>query len=131
MTSPTLRRLRPDDVLQGLVCVSVDRVNRSGWFWYWMTADFRGLGWTSRVASTVADWALTKAGLERLELGHRANNPASGVVARRAGFIHEGTERAEFLVEGKRVDVLTYGRLRSDPSPRYVALPRDDGDGLA
>jgi RimJ/RimL family protein N-acetyltransferase len=56
-------------------------------------------------------------GLERLELGHRVDNPASGAVARAAGFLHEGTEREKFLIGGERVDVLSYGRLATDPAP--------------
>ena len=111
--------------LIGLVCVTVDEANRSGWFWYWMTDTARGRGWTSCAAATVAEWALTRRGLERLELGHRVNNPASGAVARRAGFIKEGTEREKFLVGGQRIDVDTYGRLRADPSPTFDALPMD------
>ena len=111
------------DVLVGLVCVTVDDVNRNGWFWYWIADAARGRGWMSRAAATVAEWALTVRGLERLELGHRVNNPASGVVARRAGFVKEGTEREKFLVSGTRIDVDTYGRLRSDPSPAFDAIP--------
>lgn len=115
-----------DDVLVGLVCVTVDEDNRSGWFWYWMTAGARGRGWTARAAATVAEWALTVRGLERLELGHRVNNPASGVVARYAGFVKEGTEREKFLVGAARIDVDTYGRLRSDPPPSFERIPMSD-----
>lgn len=111
------------DRLVGLVCVTVDEENRSGWFWYWMTDAARGRGWMGRAAATVAEWALTARGLERLELGHRVNNPASGAVALRAGFVKEGTEREKFLVDGERIDVDTYGRLRSDPSPHCEAIP--------
>ncbi|WP_409483397.1 GNAT family N-acetyltransferase [Arsenicicoccus dermatophilus] len=107
-----------DDELVGLVAVNVDHENRSGWFWYWMNASYRGRGWTSAAAVAVANWALGEGGLERLELGHRVNNPASARVALAAGFVHEGTERAKFLVDGQRIDVLTYGRLRTDPWPR-------------
>ncbi len=106
------------DHVVGLVAVTVDARNAIGWFWYWMHGDFRGRGWTSRAAATVANWALAKGGLERLELGHRANNPASASVARAAGFVWEGTQRQKFLVDGVRMDVLTYGRLRSDPVPK-------------
>ena len=59
----------------------------------------------------------------RLELGHRVNNPASGHVARSAGFIKEGTERAKFLIDGQRIDVDTYGRLTTDPHPTYDSIP--------
>lgn len=99
-----------------LVAIAVDDVNKVGWFFYWAHPDARGRGLTKRAAREVADWALDVdgGGLERLELGHRANNPASRAVALAAGFVHEGTERQKFLVDGERVDVLTYGRLRSD-----------------
>ncbi|MCT1998023.1 GNAT family N-acetyltransferase [Brachybacterium muris] len=115
------------DELIGLVAVTVDEENLSGWFWYWMTHHARGRGLTGRAAATVAHWALTERGLERLELGHRVNNPASGAVARRAGFVKEGTERGKFLVDGQRIDVDTYGRLRTDPPPEFAALPMVDG----
>ena len=114
------------DVLVGLICVTVDEGNRSGWFWYWMADGARGRGWTSRAAATVAEWALTIRRLERLELGHRVNNPTSGAVAVRAGFVKEGTERGKFLIDQERVDVDTYGRLRSDPAPTFEAIPMFD-----
>lgn len=112
------------DRLVGLVAVTVDVRNRSGWFWYWMHREFRGRGWTSRAAATLANHALATGEVERLELAHRATNPASASVARAAGFIPEGMERQKLLVEGVRVDVLTYGRLRSASIPATRELHR-------
>ena len=112
-----------DDRLVGLVCVEIDTANRSGWFSSWMSAAARGRGWTSQAAASVANAALTRGGLEGLELGHRVDNPASGAVARAAGFVKEGTERAKFLIGGERIDVDTYGRLRSDPFPETTSFP--------
>lgn len=117
-----------DGPLVGLVALSIDPENRNGWFFYWLHAAHRGRGLAVRSAVSVADRALTPQaeggwGLERLELGHRANNPASGAVARGAGFVQEGLERGKFLLGGQRVDVLTYGRLRSDPVPHLAGLP--------
>lgn len=117
-----------EEALVGLVALSIDRENRSGWFFYWLHAAHRGQGLTAQAAVSVAHRALAAPteggwGLERLELGHRVNNPASGAVARAAGFVQEGTERGKFLLEGTRVDVLAYGRLRSDPSPTLTGLP--------
>ncbi len=108
--------------LVGLVVVSVDPDNRNGWVSYWMHAAHRGRGWTARAVAAVADRQLGAGGLERLELGHRANNPASGAVAAAAGFVQEGVERGKFLVDGRRIDVLTYGRLATDPWPDYRRL---------
>ena len=108
--------------LVGLVGLTVDAGNRNGWFWYWMHAGFRGRGWTSRAAATVADWALTDGGLQRLELGHRIDNPASGAVARAAGFVQEGFERSKLLIDGERLDVVAYSRLPTDPWPTVPRL---------
>ena len=35
----------------------------------------------------------------------------------------EGLEREKFLINGQRIDVVTYGRLASDPTPRIEPLP--------
>ena len=107
-----------DARVAGLVGITVNSAERSGWFFYWLHADFRGQGLMANSAAQVANWALSAGGLDRLELGHRANNLPSAVVARAAGFVPEGREREKFLIDGERVDVLTYGRLRSDPWPR-------------
>lgn len=118
------------DRLVGLVVVTIDQDNRSGWFWYWMNVSHRGRGWTSRAAATVANWALSS-GLERLELGHRVDNPASGGVAHAAGFLLEGVEREKFLVAGQRIDVRAYGRLPSDPWPDISPMPLAEEPGRA
>lgn len=106
----------PDLPVAALVAISVDEANRNGWMFYWSHPQARGQGVTKAAARAVANWALSPDGadLHRLELGHRANNPASRGVALAAGFVHEGTEREKFLVDGERIDVLTYGRLRTD-----------------
>ena len=111
-----------DSTVLVIVVVDFDDEHRSGWFWYWMASEACGRGWTSAAVATVAHWALITRGLERLELGHRVNNLASGVVASRAGFVREGTERGKFLIDGVRVDVHTYGRLRSDPVPAFEPM---------
>lgn len=121
---PTMRTAviaDPQDRLLGLIGVSIDADHRLGWVFYWLHPAHRGAGLMSRAVREVVDHALAPEpegwGLERLELGHRANNPASGAVARAAGFVLEGRERGKFLVAGERIDVLAYGRLRSDPAP--------------
>ncbi len=96
---------------------AIDRENLTGWFWYWLHRAHRGRGTASGAAATVANSALGSGGLERLELGHRVTNPKSRAVAEAAGFVREGVERGKFLIAGTRVDVLTYGRLVTDPTP--------------
>ena len=50
-------------------------------------------------------------------------HPASRGVALAAGFVQEGLEREKFLIDGQRIDVVTYGRLANDPIPRTEPLP--------
>lgn len=107
----------------GVVAISGASAHRLGWFFYWMHRDFRGRGLASCAAATVAQWALDHGGFERLELGHPANNPASGGVALAAGFIQEGLERKKFIIDGERIDAATYGRLATDPAPKTPLLP--------
>ncbi|WP_083830242.1 GNAT family N-acetyltransferase [Nesterenkonia sp. F] len=134
-----------DGAAVGVVGLRVTAEDRRGWLFYWVRPEHRGCGLASAAAATTAHHALSTAadeaarpttapvlraggpvtGLERLELGHRADNPASGVVARAAGFVREGLERGKFLVDGERVDVVTYGRLRDDPAPSTPLLPWD------
>ncbi|WP_120002843.1 GNAT family N-acetyltransferase [Nesterenkonia muleiensis] len=115
------------DRCAGVVGINGATRHKLGWFFYWMHPDFRGQGLTASAAAAVANWALSSrdsggGGFERLELGHRVNNPTSGAVAQAAGFIHEGTERKKFLVNGERIDVFTYGRLATDPVPETSPL---------
>src|SRR5699024_8482336 len=66
------------DRCAGVVGISGADRHKLGWFFYWMHPEFRCRGLTARAAATVAGWALSTGKFQRLELGHRVNNPASG-----------------------------------------------------
>lgn len=104
--------------LVGHVAVSaVDRRHGIGWVSYWTSPAARGHGFSTAATTALANWALTDLDLFRLELGHRANNPTSCGVARGAGFLVEGLERAKLAYHGERFDVELHARLRTDPAP--------------
>ncbi|MFF9479467.1 GNAT family N-acetyltransferase [Streptomyces sp. NPDC014733] len=106
------------DHVLGQVCVgSVDRRHALGWVSYWTTATARGQGVASCACRAVARWAFDEAGLFRLELGHRVNNPASCGVARAAGFTVEGRQRQKLEYDGVRFDVELHARLATDAEP--------------
>ncbi|MGF3053127.1 GNAT family N-acetyltransferase [Microbacterium sp. YY-03] len=111
----TLVAVDDADRLLAFAAVTVDLANENGWVFYWAHPDARGRGVTSQLVRALADRELSEGGLYRLELGYRANNPGSAAVARAAGFVQEGLEREKFLVEGKRIDVVTAARLKTDP----------------
>lgn len=110
----------PDAAPVGTVAVTgIEYRHGTGWISYFSSGAVRGRGLVARSCAALTNWSLESDGLalERLELGHRINNPASGAVAIRAGFLREGTERAKLRYGDQRFDVATYGRLRSDPAP--------------
>lgn len=102
---------------------SVEPRHRTARISYWLIPQARGRGLATRALASVAAWAFADLDLYRLALGHRVNNPVSGAVARRAGFVEEGIERARLEYDGVRHDVRTHARLRTDPAPVIELLP--------
>ncbi|GAA1048554.1 GNAT family N-acetyltransferase [Arthrobacter russicus] len=102
--------------------------HQTGWVSYWVAESARGRGLASRAVATVCAWLFLQGETFRLELGHRANNPASGAVAARAGFSVEGLQRQKLRYGTERFDVVACSRLATDPPPavellRIVDLP--------
>lgn len=100
-----------------------DRDARHGtaWLSYWLAPGARGRGLASRALDTRSRQLFAE-GLHRLELGARANNPASIAVAERAGYVREGVERERLRYvddrgEARRFDVVRLARLATDPAP--------------
>lgn len=117
-----------DGIAVGHVMASaIENRHDTAWVSYWVTPSARGTGLASAATAGLAEYCFRELGLYRLELAHRVNNPASGRVAVKAGFVPEGIERAKlrYLDEhGKpvRFDVQTYARLRDDPVPGVAPL---------
>jgi RimJ/RimL family protein N-acetyltransferase len=83
---------------------------------YWVAAEARrrGVGW--RATRLLAVWALTKLGLERLELLANPRNEGSLRLAERAGFTREGTLRRYRRRHGEREDLVMFALLAEDLS---------------
>ncbi|MFD0559819.1 RimJ/RimL family protein N-acetyltransferase [Stackebrandtia endophytica] len=119
-----------DDVPVGNIAVTNVDTHDCAWVSYWVASAARGCGVAADSLAAMVPWVHDVAGIYRLELGHRVNNPASGGVARRAGFISEGVERAKLCYGGERFDVESYARLSTDPRippRREVVLAVDAG----
>ncbi|MFF7897412.1 GNAT family N-acetyltransferase [Streptomyces sp. NPDC007920] len=108
---------RRDTVLGNVAVGAVNRRHATGWVSYWTVPAARGRGVASRACRSLARWAFDDAGLFRLELGHRVNNPASCAVATAAGFAAEGVERQKLDYDGARFDVERHARLATDVDP--------------
>jgi RimJ/RimL family protein N-acetyltransferase len=79
-------------------------------FGYWIAAGARGRGYATRAAILLTRW-LFELGAARVFLTIVAGNEASVAVARRAGFLYEGTMRAHSVWQGARCDVMLFAAL--------------------
>jgi precorrin-6A synthase (deacetylating) len=86
---------------------------------YGVVPRWRGRGFTTRALRLVAEWAFADTDLERLELGHKVGNVASGKAALRAGFTVEGLLSGRLPnPDGSRSDEVTYALTRHEQAPR-------------
>ena len=79
-------------------------------FGYWLAPGARGRGYATRAVILLTRW-LFELGAARAFLTIVAGNDASVAVARRAGFVHEGTMREHGAWKGARCDVLWFSAL--------------------
>lgn len=101
---------KPEDGLIGACGVSrVKDATRTFEIGYWYGAAYWGLGYASEAARGVMDWAREELGAETFLAGHFVDNPASGNVLSKLGFVPTG-ERTMFGL----------ARQASSPATRYV-----------
>lgn len=81
---------------------------------YWAVKEQRGRGYTVEAGLAVCRWAFADLGVQRMEWFADAGNEGSRAVARRIGFVMEGTMRAKIVHNGTRRDCWTGSLLPSD-----------------
>jgi RimJ/RimL family protein N-acetyltransferase len=102
-----------DDEVLGSIGLR-DAGEQRGELGYLVAAHARGRGVASRAVRLLAEWALTEAGLARVQLYTHVDNPASQRAAERAGFRREGVLRAYMLLRGERHDAVIFGMTKED-----------------
>jgi RimJ/RimL family protein N-acetyltransferase len=80
---------------------------------YWITAEARRRGYASRATILLTRW-LFELGAARVLMTVIAGNDGSVAVARRAGFVHEGTMRSHAVWLGRRCDVMWFAALSDE-----------------
>jgi RimJ/RimL family protein N-acetyltransferase len=94
----------------------IDRAEADAEIGYWTAAAARGRGIAGGAVETACRWAFAELGLERIELYHAPDNPASGRVAEKAGFTLEGRlRRSHRSGDGRKHDELLWSLLSDDP----------------
>lgn len=97
------------------LAMNVDREAGQAELGYLVAPAARGRGVATAILLALTDWAFGEAGLHRVELRIEIANEPSLRVARRCGFLHEGTLRSTWLKPGfDRVDTTIWSRLATD-----------------
>jgi ribosomal-protein-alanine N-acetyltransferase len=102
-----------DDAL-GTVVLTFRRQPGTVEIGYWVVERARGRGLASRAVALLARWALTDAGLARVEALVEPHNTASQRVLESIGFRREGHLRSYLVLDERRADALIYSLLPSD-----------------
>lgn len=114
--------LDEDGAFAGLALApSIDVVAEEAELGYVVAPQARGRGVATAMLGELTRWAFGDRGLLRVYLIIDVANPASLAVARRGGYLHEGTLRNTFVKPGApRADVTIWSRLANDegPTPR-------------
>ncbi|MGY1793549.1 GNAT family N-acetyltransferase [Geodermatophilus sp. SYSU D00525] len=85
---------------------------------YWTVPAARGRGVAPRAVDAALRWGFATLPVDRVELVHAVENPASGRVAEKAGFTFEGRLRRSFRYgDGVKRDELLWARLADDDVP--------------
>ncbi len=88
---------------------------------YWLTPDCWGKGYASEAGRVVIEMARHALGSERLVARYMEDNPASGRVLRKLGFVETGCSRLFSLARGTEVEcvdlALALGEPCSSPLP--------------
>ncbi|WP_281351052.1 GNAT family N-acetyltransferase [Microlunatus speluncae] len=85
-------------------------------FGYWIAPSARGRGFATRAVILFTRWLFDE-GAARVFLTVVAGNEGSVAVARRAGFVHEGTMRDHSVWQGQRYDVMWFAALPHEWGP--------------
>jgi len=84
---------------------------------YWLFATHRGRGVMTRAVRLITPWAFEALGLARLQITVHLDNVASQRVAEKSGYLREGVLRSLIEQHGRRVDLIMFARLVTDPAP--------------
>jgi RimJ/RimL family protein N-acetyltransferase len=76
---------------------------------YWLGVPYWGLGYATEAARGLMDWARMELAAETFVSGHFVDNPASGNVLRKLGFVETGTQ-----------ELFGLARQRVSPVTRYM-----------
>lgn len=86
---------------------------------YWLAPSLWGRGITTEAANAVLSFGFDQLGLSRFTSGHAEDNPASGKVLRKLGFVETGRAMSPCLATGVEMPTIRMAL----PAPHRSAKP--------
>ena len=90
---------------------------------YWIKKEYEGKGIVHACLLRFIDFLFEKVNLNKVEIQFITTNARSASVARRAGFTIEGVIRQSHMLNGRYMDMVVTGLLRSE----WKGLPENPG----
>lgn len=92
-------------------CVGLDLKPMDVWeIGYWLGKPWWGLGYVTEAAAALMDWAEGAMELRQFASGHFADNPASGRVLEKLGFVAVGEVELFGRARGKKSPAVRYAK---------------------
>ncbi|MGL6058959.1 MAG: GNAT family N-acetyltransferase [Culicoidibacterales bacterium] len=107
-------KVNGDEPIGTISVVSLDERIGKMEIGYCLSETFWGQGIMSEALVAVVAFLFNTVGVNRLESRHDPNNPGSGAVLKKAGFLYEGTRRAADWNNQGVCDTCLYGLLQTD-----------------
>ncbi|MEO1659766.1 MAG: GNAT family N-acetyltransferase [Pseudomonadota bacterium] len=92
-------------------CVGLDLKPMDVWeIGYWLGKPWWGRGYVTEATAAVMDWAETAMELRQFASGHFTDNPASGKVLKKLGFVPVGETELFGLARGRKDPCVRYSK---------------------
>ncbi len=92
----------------------IDDKNHFGEIEYCIGEKFQNKGYITEAVKAIIGFGLKEIGLNKVQVCHKSNNPASRRVIEKSGFKYEGTLREYFYMDGEYIDRLYYSILKRE-----------------
>ena len=93
----------------------IDWTRRCAGLGYWIRRASQRKGYATEAVGRLIDHAFQELGMHRLEAHIGLENRASQRVVEKLGLLREGVARGVEFVDGRYLDHVQYGLLRTDP----------------
>jgi len=83
---------------------------------YWVRTRYARQGYIAEAVAGITEFAFNSLGARRVEISCNAHNLRSAAIARRSGFVHEGTLHhvGRTLTTGELHDIMIFAKIKPD-----------------